>query len=265
MDHTDIRNCESTVCHSSGASPAVMVREDIFIPKLSIFFLSVVLSVVAVTYYQMYFHYWFVELKGGRIMRLGFLMLPLSFMTLQYFLMRRKRFTIRNDSLTKINIILVVYLLFSMLSILANEMDYNDARIYSAQIAYPVLLYFCILGVCKTIDYIKAAMRVIFFVAVICGLYAMYYYVTYDTGRIMEYYLSNDITGPSARSASATASTGGAALVAKIATMPTAIRASNTTAVLKARTTAVHSGRSDDRTPENSSASRGTRMSSTRR
>jgi hypothetical protein len=81
-----------------------------------------------------------------------------------------------------------------MISIFANEIDYNDARMYSAQIAYPVLLYFCILGVCKTIDYINAAMRVIFFIAVICGLYAVYYYVSYDTGRILEYYLSNDVT-----------------------------------------------------------------------
>ena len=188
-------NSENKNSHSSDTNSAVIRQKCPRFPKPSTLMMWVVLPIVAIMYYQVYYHYWFLQLMGGRIMRLGLVILPLSFVTLNYSLIGRKQSGIRNDSIHTINIILLVSVIFSTSSIIANEMDYNNVRIYLGYIAYPVVLYFSILGVYKSSDHIKATMGIIFFLALIFGIYAMYYYITHDTGRILEYYLSNDVTG----------------------------------------------------------------------
>jgi hypothetical protein len=163
------------------------------VPQLSSLYLAIVLIVGAILFYQIYYHYWFTQLMGGRIIRLGLLILPLSFVALNYSMMQRQRFNIHRDSVTAINLMVVLYLLFNVLSIIVNEGQFEDARIYLFYTGYPVLLYFSFLIAYKTANQIKATMRFIFILAVILGVYALYYFLTYDTERLLAYYLSNRI------------------------------------------------------------------------
>lgn len=136
-------------------------------------------------YYQTYWHYWFLQLTDGYIPKLGIIILPLFYIAAIYHLMHSKQLRIRWTSVILINIIVVIYLIVSVLSILMNENNYSSVRIWSFYTAYPVILYFSAIMILKNITHATVTMRVIFWLGVCFSLYAMYYFIMYDLASVM--------------------------------------------------------------------------------
>jgi len=152
--------------------------------KPSNFIMPLVLIVITICYYQVYQHYWLSQLFGGRILRLGYLILPLCYVVLIYELMSRKIVVNRKGTVFTINMILAIYIFLSVVSIFLNHSNYNDIRIYSFYTGYPVLLYFIIVRTFKNVHHIKLAMRVLFVLGILLSLYSVYLFLSYDLSSV---------------------------------------------------------------------------------
>jgi len=146
---------------------------------------AITLTIISMTYYQIYLHYWFLWLTNGYIPRLGMLILPLFYITSIYHLMNTKQLHLRFSNVTIVNTFLAVYLVLSVVSILLNEIDYSSFRVYSFYTIYPILLYLSIVAIVKSMSHTKVILRVIFWLGVCFSLYAMYYFIMYDLTSVM--------------------------------------------------------------------------------
>jgi len=142
--------------------------------------LWVLLPVIVILYYDIYRHYWLLELTGGRTIRLGVFILPVLYVAAIYHLMNGKCCRARNDIITVINVMLLLYLIFSGVSIVANHNNLSNVRIYSFYTAYPILLFFSIQAVYRRIEHITVTMRVIFLFGVLFSIYSIYFLLTSD-------------------------------------------------------------------------------------
>jgi len=146
--------------------------------------LWVLLPSIVIIHYQVYLQYWFVQLIGGRVIRLGFLILPLFYVAMIYHLMNVKYCRARNGIIRATNVTLALYVILSGVSIVANENNLSNARIYFFSATYPVLLYFTIQAVYRRIEHITLTMRIIFVVGILVSIHSIYSLLNYDVTSI---------------------------------------------------------------------------------
>lgn len=140
----------------------------------NIFFLFVIV-VICLNYFEIYYHFWFLKLFSGYVMKIWSLPVFLfSYLLTKQFVSGRVIFPARN--IKHLNGIIIFYVLFGFGSLVVHEQLWNIGK-FSLIMFAPLLFYVSIIYLFRDNNEIERVLKVIFFLGLFFALYSTYLFV----------------------------------------------------------------------------------------
>ena len=130
---------------------------------------------IVVTYFMMSYHYWFVQLLGGYVIRVWIPIIAVSWLYLIKRLIYHEK-PAQNRKVVFLNILIFVYYFFVTISILGNEEDVISVGRYLLHFGGSFLLYIVILGTYRSNEAIEKTIKYLYLIAIMLSLYIIIFF-----------------------------------------------------------------------------------------
>lgn len=141
---------------------------------------------------MMSYHYWFVQLLGGYVIRVWIPIIAVSWLYLIKRLIYHEK-SAQNRKIVFLNILIFVYYFFVTITILGNEEDVISVGRYLLHFGGSFLLYIVIFGTYRSNEAIEKTIKYLYFIAIMLSLYIIIFFAIVKPKAYDMFYMDTNV------------------------------------------------------------------------